>query len=326
MRVMTMVTAACADGRGDPGLSRSCAARVGTARAHACSPRRCSWPVWSSAGSCPPSSSARSACCGSSRPGTGSTARRRGSAPPPVSPRTASQRHRQPGHLRQPGQPGYPASEPRAYPGVSATDARGRRRVGRGGRPGPARATGPVPADAPEPPPPGDPTALIWACALAWSGCGGRLRGDAGQRSGGPGRPGLLIDELYRQQPDLALDGHHGDDPAVDGAAHRCVVVVALVRGRLGARRLRLARATVGPDRAAGLGEQRLGPLPARGARQPGDAGAAGRVRGRRSRCCCGSEVRAFARASRARRILSCAGRRASPRRGPRRRCGSVLS
>ena len=68
------------DGGGDPGLPGPATVPVGAARAHRA--RRAAVPgrAWWSAASCPPSSSAPSSCSGSSRPGTGSTARRPGSS------------------------------------------------------------------------------------------------------------------------------------------------------------------------------------------------------------------------------------------------------
>ena len=119
----------------------------------------------------------------------------------------------------------------------------------------------------------------MWACALAWAGSAIVFMVMLVSVPVVLTAPDMLTDELYRQSPELQLDGLtpstlrstvlYAGVVLLAWSAVASVFAAYAWRGRPWARTALLV-----------LGEQRLGPVPARGARQPRDAGAPGPVRG----------------------------------------------
>lgn len=107
-----------------------------------------------------------------------------------------------PSHPQEPPPPAAPPaapSEPRAYPGFGEDSVTTGVPVG-------AAPAGPT-AYAASPASPARPPALMWACALAWAGSAVVFVVMLVSVAVVLAAPDMLIDELYRQNPELRSDG-----------------------------------------------------------------------------------------------------------------------
>ena len=170
-----------------------------------------------------------------------------------------------------------PPADAAARPERATGLPRLRRAVGRPARlAGAARTPG---LRSPRRPRPARPPALVWACALAWAGSALVFVVMLVSVAVLLAAPDMLIDELNRQNPELREDGMTSETLRSTVLYAGSLLVVWSVVASV-ARGVRVARPALGLEGAAGLRVQRDGTLPARRDRQPGDARPAGAVRG----------------------------------------------
>ncbi len=141
-----------------------------------------------------------------------------------------------PPSMLPPEEPPVAPSGPRAYPGFGERQG------------GPLDWPMGPPAYVAAPAGPARPRALMWACALAWTGSAVAFVVMLDERRGRPGRARHADRRALPPEPGAGRRRHQRLDAARDRAG-RGLAARGLVRRRVGARGLRLARPALGLDR-----------------------------------------------------------------------------